>query len=88
MTIVNLYRYQRADGGYTVSPVKPEDGIEYVQRYRLIADDDKAITNGTIITSCAVRRNQLKRLKRASFRFYRTPYNLNYPVPNEGITGR
>lgn len=52
MTIVNLYRYQRADGGYTVSPVKPEDGIEYIQRYRLVADDDKAITNGTIITSC------------------------------------
>jgi len=52
MTIVNLYRYQRADGGYTVSPVKPEDGIEYVQRYRLIANDDKAITNGIIVTSC------------------------------------
>ena len=44
-----LYRYLREDGGYTVSPVKPE-GTAYTKRYRLIADEGKAITNGDIVT--------------------------------------
>ena len=44
-----LYRYLREDGGYTISPVKPE-GTAYTKRYRLIADEGKAITNGEIIT--------------------------------------
>ena len=46
-----LYRYLREDGGYTVSPVKPE-GTAYSKRYRLIAEEGKAITNG--IDICAV----------------------------------
>ena len=44
MTIKPLYRYQRPDGGITVSTEKPE--VEYIERYRLIADDKKLITNG------------------------------------------
>ena len=32
-----LYRYQRPDGGYTVTPVKPEGS--YNIRWRLIADE-------------------------------------------------
>lgn len=44
-----LYRYIREDGGVTVSLVKPEDR-EYTKRYRLIAEDGMAITNGEIIT--------------------------------------
>lgn len=44
-----LYRYLREDGGYTISPVKPE-GTAYSKRYRLIADEGKAITNGEIVT--------------------------------------
>ena len=39
-----LYRYQRPDGGYTVSPVKPEG--HYNVRWRLIAEEGMAITNG------------------------------------------
>ena len=44
-----LYRYLREDGGYTISPVKPE-GTAYTKRYRLIADEVMAITNGEIVT--------------------------------------
>ena len=40
-----LYRYLREDGGYTISPVKPE-GTAYTMRYRLIAEEGMAITNG------------------------------------------
>ena len=53
MTIRNLYRYQRPDGGYDVSPNQPPEGTEYTLRYRLIADKGMAITDGTtIITGC------------------------------------
>ena len=39
-----IYRYQRPDGGYTVSPVKPD--VQYRVRWRLIAEEGMAITNG------------------------------------------
>lgn len=39
-----IYRYQRPDGGYTVTPVKPEGS--YNIRWRLIAEEGMAITNG------------------------------------------
>lgn len=42
MTIKMLYKYQRQDGGYDVSPIKPEG--EYDLRYRIIADEGKLIT--------------------------------------------
>lgn len=44
-----LYRYLREDGGYTVSPVKPE-GTAYTKRYRLIAEEGMAITDGETVT--------------------------------------
>jgi hypothetical protein len=50
MQIINLYKYERADGGTTVSPNKPEG--EYTEMYRLIADEGKVLTNGEIITPC------------------------------------
>ena len=39
-----IYRYQRPDGGYTVTPMKPEGS--YNIRWRLIAEEGMAITNG------------------------------------------
>ena len=39
MQTVILYRYKRADGGYSVSPNRPEG--EYETRVRLIADISK-----------------------------------------------
>lgn len=45
-----LYRYLREDGGYTVSPVKPA-GTAFSKRYRLIADEGMAITNGETTTT-------------------------------------
>ena len=39
-----LYKYQRPDGGYTVSPFKPD--CTYQVRWRLIAEEGMAITNG------------------------------------------
>lgn len=51
MQIITLYRYQRPDGGVTVSPAMP-DGVEYTVKYRLIADDGKMLINGNIETIC------------------------------------
>ena len=50
MYIKPLYRFKRADGGITVSPVKPEG--EYTELVRLIADDGKVLTNGETVTPC------------------------------------
>ena len=51
MQTVTLYRYKRADGGYSVSPNRPEG--EYETRVRLIADEGKALTDGNVVTECA-----------------------------------
>lgn len=51
MQAITLYRYNRADGGVTISPVKP-DG-EYTEMVRLVADEGKVLTNdGENFTSC------------------------------------
>jgi len=51
MQIVNLYRYNRENGGTTVSPIKPN--CEYTEMYRLIADEGKVLTtDGENFTSC------------------------------------
>lgn len=50
MQIITLYRYERAGGGITVSPIKPD--AEYTEMYRLVADEGKALTNGEITTTC------------------------------------
>lgn len=39
-----LYKSEREGGGYTVSPLKPDS--HYQVRWRLIAEEGKAITNG------------------------------------------
>ncbi len=44
MTIKSLYKTIRLDGGTTVSPNKPLDGVEYTERVRLIADEGKLVT--------------------------------------------
>ena len=41
-----LYRTEREGGGYTVSTVRPEKGTRYKVRWRLIADEGRAITDG------------------------------------------
>ena len=52
MTIKTLYRYSREDGGVSVSPVKPD--CEYIEMYRIIADEGKALTkDGVNVVSCA-----------------------------------
>lgn len=50
MQIIPLYKYDRADGGITVSPVKPE--CEYTEMFRIVADEGMVLTNGDISTSC------------------------------------
>ena len=50
MQTITLYKYERADGGTTVSPIKPE--CEYTEKYRLVADEGKLLTNGDVVTSC------------------------------------
>ena len=50
MKIVSLYKYIRADGGTTISPVKPN--TEYTEMFRLIAEEGKELVNGDIRTSC------------------------------------
>ena len=41
-----LYRTEREAGGYTVSTVRPEKETRYKVRWRLIADEGRAITDG------------------------------------------
>ena len=50
MQIITLYRYTRPDGGISVSPIKPN--VEYTEMVRLIADEGKALTDGTNTTMC------------------------------------
>lgn len=52
MQVIYLYKYERADGGITVSPNKPEG--EYTKMYRLVADEGMMLTqDGENMTSCA-----------------------------------
>ena len=51
MEIKPLYRFLRDDGGVTESLNKP-DGAEYTTRFRLIASDEKLLTDGTTETFC------------------------------------
>lgn len=50
MQTITLYRYTRPDGGISVSPIKPN--VEYTEMVRLIADEGKALTDGTNTTTC------------------------------------
>lgn len=50
MQKITIYRYVRADGGVTVSPVKP-DG-EYTELFRLVADEGMVLTDGEQYVSC------------------------------------
>lgn len=52
MQIITLYRYERTNGGVTISPVKPD--CEYTEMVRLVADEGKMLTkDGENLTSCA-----------------------------------
>jgi hypothetical protein len=42
MTITTLYKYQQKNGTVIVSPIEPS--CPYEMRYRLIADEGKAVT--------------------------------------------
>lgn len=51
MEIIKLYKYNRPEGGVTVSPVMPEG--EYTEMVRLVADESKLLTkDGENLTSC------------------------------------
>jgi hypothetical protein len=50
MQTIELYRYEREDGGVTISPVKPD--VEYTIMYRLVADEGKILVNGDKTTAC------------------------------------
>jgi hypothetical protein len=51
MQTITLYKYTRADCGVTVSPVKPD--CEYTEKYRIIADEGKALTqDGVDLYDC------------------------------------
>lgn len=50
MEKIALYRYNRPDGGVTVSPVKPSG--EYSELFRLVADVGMVLTDGVNIAAC------------------------------------
>lgn len=53
MQRITLYKTARENGGVTVSPLKPADGITYTEGVRLIADEGKALTkDGVNLTNC------------------------------------
>lgn len=52
MQIIPLYKYERPEGGVTISPVKPEN-TPFTGEVRLVADEGKALTkDGVLLTSC------------------------------------
>ena len=50
MQKITLYRFNRPDGGVSVSPVKPD--CEYTELTRLIADEGCTITDGVTVCEC------------------------------------
>ena len=50
MQMIKLYKYERENGGVTVSPVEPS--CEYTEMVRLVADEGKELVNGEQKTSC------------------------------------
>lgn len=48
MQIKNLYKYERLEGGETVSPIKPD--VPYTLMYRVIADEGMLVTRNGIDT--------------------------------------
>ena len=50
MKKITLYRVTRSDGGIDITPNKPNS--EYTETYRLIADEGKALTDGSNYYSC------------------------------------
>ena len=51
MQKVNLYRYENADSSITVTPIQ-QKATDRVHAVRLIADEEKILTNGEIETPC------------------------------------
>lgn len=51
MTKVNLYRYEKADGSYIITP-KDEKETDTPYAFRLIADEDKVLTDGINTMPC------------------------------------
>lgn len=50
MQKIELYRYVEDDGSITVTPNKRNDN-DLIHKYRLIADEGKALTDGENVTS-------------------------------------
>lgn len=50
MQKIILYRYNRPDGGVSISPVKPD--TEYTELFRLIADEGGTLTDGVNQAEC------------------------------------
>lgn len=50
MKTIPLYKYERTEGGTTVSPLKPD--CEYTEMYRLVADEGKILQNDKTTIAC------------------------------------
>lgn len=51
MQIIPIYKYNRPDGGVTVSPIQPD--VEYTEMVRLVADEGKVLTqDGVTFFGC------------------------------------
>lgn len=50
MQTIPLYRYVRPDGGVTVSTTKPD--TEYIELFRLVADEGRTLTDGLSHVEC------------------------------------
>ena len=51
MKTITIYKRTRANGGVSVSTVRPLRG-EFTEVYRLVADEGKLVTNGKITAAC------------------------------------
>lgn len=52
MKIIELYKYENEDGSISISPENRPGGVNIEYKYRLIADEGKAITDGENIFYC------------------------------------
>ena len=52
MQTIQLYNFNRPDGGTTITPVQPSEAGFRTDYVRLVADDGKIITDGEIVACC------------------------------------
>ena len=83
MTRKMLYKVKNDDGSETVSLTRPPDGVSYEIRWRLLADEGMAITNGpqTVTVIDLVHRKDCEAWSDCGLPWYLKPPSLEPSEP-------